>query len=96
MNPIDIQGMRNLLNVWRSKQDGDFEDAVRLLDQSEVLGKPFGKELTLQVLDYTDGEWIPCVAPGGRTMSNLNDWYSFIRNDLEWTGPVRLAVAAKP
>lgn len=94
MKTVDFQGMRNLLSVWRSKQDGDFEEAVRLLDQSEVLGQPFGKELTLQVLDYTDGKWVPGMAPGGRAMSGLSDWYSFIRHDLGWTGPIRLAVAA--
>lgn len=87
----DLKDMKGALSLCRSK---DWAEAVRLLDQSEVLGTPWGAVFTLQVMDYTTGEWIPCTV-GGKTENSMAHLYRFIRSELQWEGPVRLAVAVE-
>jgi len=69
-------------------------DALRILDQSKVLGGVWGTACTLQVMDCETGEWIPC-AVNGKNIYSIARLYCFIRSELEWDGPVRLAVASK-
>ena len=71
-----------------------WDDCVRLLDQSEVMGKAWGECCTMQAMDYLTGEWMQCT-PGGNVFYSLSDWYALIRTVFEWDGPVRLAVAAE-
>ena len=71
-----------------------WDDAVRLLDQSEVMGTPWGNACTMQVLDYMTGEWLQCT-PGGKAIYSIGHWYKLIRSELAWDGPVRLAVASE-
>lgn len=86
----DLETIKAALSVCESK---GWTDVVRLLDQSEVLGTAWGAACTLQVLDYGTGEWIPCTV-AGKTRYSMAHLYRFIRSELAWDGPVRLAVAS--
>jgi hypothetical protein len=89
------------MNDLKTKKDGltlcqskGWNDAVRVLDQSEVLGVAWGSACTLQVLDYGTGEWMHCPV-GVKETYSMAHLYRFIRSALEWDGPVRVAIAAK-
>ena len=86
----DIETIKSALSLCESK---GWTDVVRLLDQSEVLGTAWGSACTLQVLEYGTGAWLSCTL-AGKTEYSLAHLYRFIRSDLAWDGPVRVAVAA--
>lgn len=90
MKTLTTTQAKNNLSVCLSK---GWEDVVRLLDQSEVMGRDWGSACTLQVLDYVTGEWHLCAA-GEKATYSMAHLYRFIRADLAWCGPVRLAIAA--
>ena len=87
----NMDDIKFMMALCKSK---GWDDCVRLLDQSEVMGTPWGEACTMQVLDYMTGEWLQCT-PDGKTMYSMTHWYKLIRSELAWDGPVRLAVAAK-
>lgn len=87
----NLDAIKSMLAICKSK---GWDDVVRLLDQSEVLGEGWGEYCTMQAMDYMTGEWVPCT-PGGKAIYSLGYWHSLIRSELAWDGPVRLAVAAK-
>ncbi len=86
----DLETIKAALSVCESK---GWTDVVRLLDQSEVLGTPWGSACTLQVLDYGTSDWLPCTV-NGKTQYSMAHLYRFIRSELAYDGPVRVAVAA--
>ena len=88
--------MRGLLDTWRRQDKDGREEVVRLLDQAALTGMAFGHAMTMQVLSYVACEWVPCDAPNGRVTSSLDDWHKFIREDLAWTGPIRVAAIRLP
>lgn len=87
----DLVEIKSMIELCESK---GLADAVRVLDQCEVMGTALGKACTMQVMDYITGEWMPC-APGGKHVNSLAYWYDLIRSELVWTDPIRLAIAAK-
>ena len=87
----DLDTIKAALYLCESK---GWTDVIRLLDQSEVLDKAWGAACILQVLDYETGKWITCALVGKKTYS-MAHLYLFIRSELKWDGPVRVAVAAK-
>jgi hypothetical protein len=89
----DIQSLKNELAVWRSKGGGDSQEVVRLLDQAELGHVKWGQVLSLQILSYQTGDWI-LFNPPKASLRSLQAWYSFVRWELNWTGPIRVAVAA--
>lgn len=80
---------QQMAGVVRLKWPG--AEAVRLLDQAEVLNAPPGHKMTVQVLDYTDGEWKEFKS----NLLGLGAAYSLARK-IDPDGPVRLAIAARP
>lgn len=89
----DIQTLKNELSVWTCKNGGDGQEVVRLLDQAELGRVKWGQVMTLQVLSYRTGRWI-LFNPPKASLRSLQSWYSFVRWELNWTGPIRVAVAA--
>lgn len=89
----DVQTLKNELSVWTCKNGGDGQEVVRLLDQAELGRVKWGHVLALQVLSYQTGLWI-LFNPPKASLRSLQSWYSFIRWELSWTGPIRLVVAA--
>jgi hypothetical protein len=87
----DLDTIKAALSLCQSK---GWTDAVRLLDLSEVLGTAWGESCTLHVLDYQTGEWILCTADD-RDVHSMEHLYRFIRSELAWAGPVRLALASQ-
>lgn len=86
----DLETIKSMLSVCVLKK---WTEVVRLLDQSEVMGTPWGSACTLQVMDYGTGEWIPC-AVGEKTTYSMAHLYRFIRSELAYDGRVLVAVAA--
>jgi hypothetical protein len=80
-----------MLNLCRAQW---WDDAVSLLDQSNVLGTPWGQACTMQVMNYHNGNWVDYAADGIATY-DLKHWYTLIRLVLYWDGPIKLAVATK-
>ena len=89
----DVQTLKNELAVWRCKGGGDGQEVVRLLDQAELGQVKWGQVLALQVLSYQTGRWV-LFNPPTASLRSLQGWYSFVRWELNWTGPIRVAVAA--
>ena len=87
-----VQSVKDELAVWLSK-GGDGQEVVRLLDQAELGRVKWGQVMTLQLLNYQTGRWI-LFCPPKASLRSLQGWYSFIRWELNWTGPIRVAVAA--
>lgn len=87
----DLDTIKSTIDLCKSK---GWQDVVRLLDQSEFMGKPWGNACTMQVIDYGSGEWLECKHKG-KDVYSLTQWNKLIRSELAWDGPVRLAVAAK-
>ena len=85
----DLETIKAALYLCKSK---GWTDAVRLLDQSEVLGTAWGSACTLQVFDYSTSEWILCTVDE-KTECSITRMYSFIRSELAYEGPIRVAVA---
>jgi hypothetical protein len=83
--------IRSMLELCRVK---GWSDPVRILDHSEVMGTPWGKSCTMQVMDYITGEWVS-YSPDGKSIFSLTHCYGLIRSELAWGGPVRLAAAEK-
>ena len=96
LTQADVNRMRGLLDTWRRQDKDGREEVVRLLDQAALTGMAFGHAMTMQVLSYVACEWVPCDAPNGRVTSSLDDWHKFIREDLAWTGPIRVAAIRLP
>lgn len=90
---VDIQTLKNELAVWLSKRGGDGQEVVRLLDQAELGRVKWGQVLALQVLSYQTRCWI-LFNPPKASLRSLQGWYSFVRWELNWTGPIRVSVAA--
>ena len=90
MKSMDIEALKVLLPIFRAK---GWKDAIRLLDQFEVIGCAPGARCTLQVMSYDTGEWMLCKVNGKDTYS-LAHWNRIIRGQLAWDGLVRLVVAA--
>lgn len=86
----NLDTIKSTIELCKSK---GWQDVVRLLDQSEFMGKPWGSACTMQVIDYGSGEWMECKHKG-KAVYSLIQWNKLIRFDLAWDGPVRLAVAA--
>jgi hypothetical protein len=91
---LDIEGIADIKAVLAVCQDKGWFDVVRLLDQSEARGTPWGAACTLQVLDHDTGIWMACKLDdkGAHSLAYL---YRVIRTELKWDGPIRLAVAAE-
>lgn len=89
----NIQSLKIELAVWRCKGDRDGHEVVRLLDQAELGRVKWGEVLSLQVLSYQTGCWI-LFNPPKASLRSLQSWYSFVRWELNWTGPIRVSVAA--
>ena len=87
----NLAAIKSMMTLCEAK---GWDDVVRLLDQSEVMGTAWGEACTMQVLDYDTGEWLQCT-PDGKAIYSLGYWYELIRSELAWDGPVRLAVAAE-
>lgn len=87
----NLDTIKSMMDLCKAK---GWDDSVRLLDQSEVMGTPWGKACTMQVLDYATGEWVQC-APGAKLVYSMAHLYKLIRSGLDWDGPIRMAVAAK-
>lgn len=85
-----LESAKAMLMLCESK---GWNDAVRILDQSEVLGTPWGEACTMQLIEYTTGEWV-VYAPTKKATNTLTALYKLIRGDLAWSGPVRLAIAS--
>lgn len=90
---VDLQSLKNELAVWRCKGGGDGQEVVRLLDQAELGRVKWGQVLSLQVLSYQTGRWM-LFNPPKASLRSLQGWYSFVRWELNWTGPIRVSVAA--
>ena len=86
-----LDTIKSMLVLCKAK---GLDDAVRLLDKSELMDQPWGSECTLQVIDCVTGKWLQCT-PDGKAIYSLSHWNELIRADLAWAGPVRLAVAAR-
>lgn len=86
----DIETIKNAILVCNLKGS---TDVVRVLDQSEFLGTPWGSACTLQVFIYETNQWTTCTVKG-KTKYSVSHLYRFIRAELEYDGPVRLAVAS--
>lgn len=91
---MGIVGIPSIKAALAVCQDKGWSDAVRLLDQSEVMGTAWGAACTLEVLNYDTGLWATCQL-NGKTIYSLAHLYRVIRAELLWDGPVRLAVAAE-
>jgi hypothetical protein len=92
---ITAKAAADHLRVWQSK-GRQYEEAARILDQTEVTGEAPGDVCTIQVLDYVTGKWLTISAPSGAPRRwKLAAAYKFVRRDLGWAdGPVRVALAA--
>lgn len=87
----NLDTIKSMMILCKAK---GWDDVVRLLDQSEVMGTAWGKACTMQVIDYGTSNWVNCT-PKGKAVYSMAHWYKLIRSELAWDGPVRLAVAAK-
>jgi len=83
---IDIENIKAQIALCVTKKRADF---VRILDQCDIKGTQPGESCTLQVIDYSTGEWAGCDS-----IYSLSGWYVFIRKELGYDGSIRLAVAA--
>ncbi len=89
MQKLGINDLKLRLPILKSK---GWNDAIRLLDQFEVMGGAPGSSCTMQVMSYDTGEWLQCELNGKSTFS-LAHWNKVIRGELGWDGAIRLAVA---
>lgn len=82
-----IKALKSELETLKSKKWGD--NALRILDQHELSGKPWGADCTLQVMSYETGYYQPTGMHA--SLESLN---RFVRVNLGWDGRVCVAVAA--
>ena len=87
---LDIAQARMALGLCLQK---GWPDVIRVLDQSELMGTAWGAACTLQVAEYGSDAWLSCRVGESGTYS-LAHIYKFIRAELEFDGPVRVAMAA--
>lgn len=90
LKTVGIDDLKSLLSILKAKHQ---HESVRLLDQFELTGGAPGASCVMQVMSYETGEWLQCEVNGKNTYS-LAHWNKVIRRQLEWDGPIRLAVAA--
>lgn len=88
---VSIEEAKQMLKLVGCKLRHDNAEWIRLLDFCENLECDPGKVMAIQVLDYTDFRFRDVHVGRGLGLAAAN---RFIRQNLNYDGPIRLAVAA--
>ena len=87
----DLEDMKAAIGLCKAQ---GWSEALRIHDQSKLMGSVWGTTCTLQVMDSKTGEWMPCAVTRDNIYS-MARLYRFIRSELEWDGPVQLTVRSQ-
>ena len=88
-----VQSVKDELAAWLAKGGLYTLEVVRLLDQAELDHVKYGQVMMLQIRSYRTGRWI-LFSPPKASLRSMEGWYSFVREELNWTGSIRWLVGS--
>lgn len=88
---FDASRTRTLLAVL--SEHGMLYQSLKLSDYGEHWGLAPGVAMHLSVMNWVTGKWVRVANTAGRVVSNLPDWYQYIREELRYDGVVLLELA---